>query len=144
LLALEDRAWTELMQAVSLVPADRREVEGVVPGWSTHDLVWHAAYWAGHTANAIELIRLGLPEPEESEDEEAFEAENAAVVDAGRAMTWAEAMGHLEKNRVRARMALEAFDRVVPESAFEPFSEETIEHYSEHARQVRAWAETEG
>ncbi len=47
LLQREARAWDALEAAVARVPDDRRAEEGVVPGWSTKDLVWHCGYWAG-------------------------------------------------------------------------------------------------
>ncbi|MEX0755442.1 MAG: DinB family protein [Actinomycetota bacterium] len=136
-LSLEDRAWDDLIHAIDAVPAERRRVEGVVPGWSMHDVVWHIAYWVGPGADAVELIRQGRPEPD---DEEATVAENAAIAETGRAMTWDEVIGHLERNRSRAREALGAFEGVLPERAVEFFSDYTVEHYQEHESQIRAFA----
>lgn len=136
-LASEDQAWVDLTAAVVAISAERRNAEGVVPGWSTHDIVWHVAYWVGPVAPAMELIRHARSDPQ---DEDASEAENATIAEAGRAMTWDEVMAHAEHNRVSARKALEAFDGVVPERAIEFFSDYTIEHYREHEAQIRAFA----
>jgi hypothetical protein len=45
--------------AVGRVPADRRAVDGVVPGWSVKDLLWHCAYWAGFCVDTIEARAAG-------------------------------------------------------------------------------------
>ena len=41
LLEREHASWSALEAAVGRVPADRRAVDGVVPGWSVKDLLWH-------------------------------------------------------------------------------------------------------
>jgi len=56
LLQREDQAWTAFVDAFAAVPDDRRDDEGVVPGWSTKDLVWHCGYWAGYVGEALEAI----------------------------------------------------------------------------------------
>lgn len=138
-LAREDQAWADLASAVAVVPAERVDAVGVVPGWSTHDVVWHVAYWAGYGAEAIERIRQGKSEPA---DEEASEADNEAIAQAGRTMTWDEVMSRLVQHRLAAREALDAFDGVVPERALEFFSDCTTEHYREHEAHVRAFVAT--
>ncbi len=136
LLSREERAWSDLVEAIAAVAATRREVEGVVPGWSVHDLVWHTAYWADWATDALERIRAGRPERPEPDDEEAWEAE---IVATGRAMSWDQAMGDLDRNRLRAREALEAFEGSPPADALEWFTDDTIDHYREHASQVRTF-----
>ncbi len=136
LLSREDGAWSELTEALEAVPVDRRQVESVVPGWSAHDMVWHTAYWADWARDAMERIREGRPEREEPEDDAAWEAE---ILAAGRAVSWDEAMVRLGEERLRARAALESFDGDLPEGAIEWFTDDTINHYREHAGQIRAF-----
>ena len=59
MLRREEDAWRRFAETVRAVPADRRDVEGVVPGWTVHDLVWHVGYWAGYAADVIERDRAG-------------------------------------------------------------------------------------
>lgn len=137
-LADEDQAWADLMEAIAAVPADRRVTEGVVPGWSTHDVLWHTAYWVRPGADALELIRRGQPEPA---NEEPAEAENAAIAEDGRKLSWDEVMGTFDRNRASARESLEAFDGDVPESALPFFVDYTTDHYREHESQIRAFTQ---
>jgi hypothetical protein len=44
LLEREDQAWLAFVDAFAAVPEDQRDQQGVVPGWSTQDLVWHCGY----------------------------------------------------------------------------------------------------
>jgi hypothetical protein len=103
LLKREDEAWSELVATIVAVPSDRLDVEGVVPGWSIHDLVWHCAYWAAYASDRLERSHGGELEPEEREGEDAGEAE---ILTTGRGMEWDEVMLKLEQNRERARAAI--------------------------------------
>jgi hypothetical protein len=136
LLKREDEAWHELVDALAAVPLDRRDIEGVVPGWSTHDLVWHCAYWAGYTSDVLETLQRGEPEPAETEDSDALDAE---ILAAGRELTWDEASLRLEQNRERARAALSAFGEL-SELAVEWFEDDTLKHYAEHAAEIRSFS----
>lgn len=135
LLRREEAAFPELVKALAAVPADRREVEGVVPGWSTHDLLWHCAYWAAYASEVLEHLQRGEPVPAEREDDDAWVAE---VLAEGRGKSWDEAIGQLERNRQRARTALSAFGDP-PAEALEWFEDDTFDHYDEHAAQIRAF-----
>jgi hypothetical protein len=42
MLSREEEAWRRFAETVR---ADRWDVEGVVPDWTVHDLVWHVGYW---------------------------------------------------------------------------------------------------
>ena len=132
MLTREDAAWRELSDAVGATPPDRRSVEGVVPGWSTHDLVWHCAYWANVTGDVLERIRGGDPDPDDGADPE------AEILAQGRGLSWDEVVARAEQGRQRARTALSAFDDI-PERATTWFVEDTTEHYEEHQAQIRAF-----
>ena len=132
MLTREDAAWRELLDALAAMPPDRREVEGVVPGWSAHDVVWHCAYWANFTGDVLERIRGGDPDPDDRADPE------AEILAQGRGLSWEEVVVRAEQGRERARKALKAFDDV-PERATTWFVEDTFEHFEEHQAQIRAF-----
>ena len=68
LLRLEDRAWREFVAEVGRVPESKRSDEGVVPGWSTVDLVYHTGMWAGVAAHKLqEFIDGGSPKGDPDE-----------------------------------------------------------------------------
>ncbi len=136
LLRREDEAWLQLVDTFSAVPPDKRDVEGVVPGWSAHDLVWHCAYWAGYASEVLDRLQRGEPEPEEREDDDVWEAE---ILTTGRGMDWGEVILNLEQNRERARAALSALGDL-PEVAVDWFTDDTFDHYDEHAAQIRAFS----
>ena len=135
LLKREDDAWSELVGAIAAVPSDRLEVEGVVPGWSIHDLVWHCAYWADYAGDQLERLAGTEPGASGGEVEDAAEAEILAT---GRGMEWNEVMLKLEQNRERARAAFSAFVDP-PDAAVALFTEEAFGHYEEHAAEIRAF-----
>ena len=121
------------MDAFAAVPDDRRDDEGVVPGWSTKDLVWHCGYWAGYVGDALEKIGRG-----ETLEDQNWDAMNDAVIVEGRGMAWDEVIVQSEHNRERARAALLAL-ATVTDAALEEFTGETFEHYEEHAAEIRAF-----
>jgi hypothetical protein len=133
LLQREDQAWIAFVDAFAAVPDDRRDDEGVVPGWSTKDLVWHCGYWAGYVGDALDRIGRG-----EKLEEQNWDAMNDAVIEEGRGMAWDEIIVQSEHNRERARAALQALSTVTDE-ALEEFTGETFEHYEEHAAEIRAF-----
>src|SRR5262245_49101762 len=102
-LQREETAWARLADALSAVPPERREVGGVVPGWSAHDVAWHCGYWAGDAGEVLERILGGEADPPDTDvpDEE--------ILAAGRAMTWDEMLGRAEQGRERVRAAFAAF-----------------------------------
>ncbi len=133
LLQREDQAWSAFVDAFAAVPDDRRDDEGVVPGWSTKDLVWHCGYWAGYVGDALERIGRG-----ETLEDQNWDAMNDAVIVEGRGMAWDEVIVQSEHNRERARAALRALPTVT-DAALEEFTGETFEHYEEHAAEIRAY-----
>jgi 23S rRNA G2445 N2-methylase RlmL len=131
LLSMEEASWVDFLEAVNAVPADDRQREGVVPGWSTHDVVWHCAYWSEWAGRALENISAGgaAEASEDPEDE---------ILAHGRTMPWEEMLANAEKGRVRLRSALTALADPVSETAVQTVRGETFDHYSEHAAQIRA------
>ena len=133
LLQREETAWARLADALAAVPPERREVEGVVPGWSAHDVAWHCVYWAGDAGEMLERILGGEPDPPDSDvpDEE--------VLAAGRSTAWDDILRRAEQGRERVRAAFSAFADPPPK-AVELFGDETFDHYEEHEAQIRAFS----
>jgi hypothetical protein len=135
LLDREDRAWLAFVDAFSLVPDARREDEGVVPGWSVKDLVWHCGYWTGYVADLVERAARGDgPAPDQD-----WDGVNALVVEEGRGMTWDEIIVRSEANRARFRAALPGVTEL-SDDLLEDIAGETYDHYDEHAAEIRAFA----
>ncbi|MEP6757846.1 MAG: maleylpyruvate isomerase N-terminal domain-containing protein [Actinomycetota bacterium] len=133
LLQREDQAWLAFVDAFAAVPDDQRDREGVVPGWSTQDLVWHCGYWAGYVGDALERIARG-----ETLEDQDWDDVNDKVIEDGRGMSWDEIIVRSEHNRERARTGLRALPTLT-DAAVEEFTGETFEHYEEHAAELRAF-----
>ena len=132
LLTREDDAWHAFSAVFDAVAPERRPVEGVVPGWSTHDLVWHCAFWADYAGQMLERIRGGDLDPDD------FDGPESEILEAGRALTWDDVLKRADQARARVRSALTMFDDVPPK-ALEWFEDDTFGHYDEHGAQVRAF-----
>jgi hypothetical protein len=131
MLQREEGAWTELAGVLASVPSERRDVEGVVPGWSVHDLAWHCVYWADYAAASLEMRNSGtdgdpaeMPEPE--------------IVAKGRSMSWDEVLEQGSAARARVRAAISATGEIT-DSISELISSETYDHYDEHSVEIRAF-----
>jgi len=135
LLGREDEAWTAFVKSFEGVPEDRREVDGVVPGWSVKDLVWHCGYWADYVGDVLERMSAGQPEPPNQD----WEALNRMVAEDGKGKSWDEVIVAAERGRARARAALIAMTEV-PDAAASEFIYETVDHYEEHTAEVVAFA----
>ncbi|MEX0833334.1 MAG: maleylpyruvate isomerase N-terminal domain-containing protein [Actinomycetota bacterium] len=134
----ELEAGTSLAQAVQDAPPGLRSVDGVVPGWTIHDTLWHVAYWVNHAADIIEAARPGEPFPEEPEEGEYYDAKNAETFPQGRTLGWDDVVAHFEQGRERARQALAGCDEANGDAAADRVMEE-VEHYREHDAQIRAF-----
>jgi uncharacterized protein (TIGR03083 family) len=133
LLQREEASWARLADALAAIAPERRDVEGVVPGWSVHDVAWHCVYWAGDAGEVLERILGGDADPPDSDvpDEE--------ILATGRAMDWDEILRRAQTGRERVRAAFSAFADPPPK-ALELFGDETFDHYEEHEAQIRAFS----
>jgi uncharacterized protein (TIGR03083 family) len=134
MLGREDEAWERFAETVRAVPADRREVEGVVPGWTVHDLVWHVGYWAGYAADVIERDRAGETDLEPA----GSQLEEAEIVATGRGMSWDEVVRRTEQGRDRVRAAFSSSPDP-GDTAVGWFRDDTFDHYDEHTAEIRAF-----
>ena len=135
LLGREDEAWSAFVDSFAGLAEDRREVEGVVPGWSVKDLVWHCGYWADYAGDVLERISAGQPEPPDQD----WEALNTMVAEDGKRLPWDEVIVAAERGRDRARAALIAMTYLTDAAAAE-FTDETFDHYEEHTAEIAAFA----
>jgi hypothetical protein len=132
LLRRDDEAWMALVEAAEAVPSDRRDADGVVPGWSTHDVLWHCVFWADFAGASLELRNAGRPDAEPPEPPE------PEILAMGRSMSWDEVMEAATRARERARSALAASSEI-NQAVAELFAGETFDHYDEHAAEIRAF-----
>lgn len=138
LLEREEAAWSALLSAAEGVPVDRRTEEGVVPGWSVTDLVFHCGKWAELAGTHLEEMAAGAFEGEE-QPEEVWQAMNADWAAESKTLTWEQAVATAEAGRMKARMALEALGEA-DDTATSWFVDETYDHYPEHTEEITRFA----
>jgi hypothetical protein len=139
LLQAEEVAWAEFIAEVGRVPAHLRSDEGVVPGWSVNDLVFHNGKWAGVAAEKLGAIAASGAAGEEEPDE-VWEGKNELWAAESKSMLYQEAMARALADRERARAALLALPDVTDEAA-SWFTEETFDHYQEHTEEISRFAD---
>jgi hypothetical protein len=142
LLKREEEAWAEFVAEVGRVPEHRRGEQGVVPGWSVNDLVFHNGRWAGVAAEKLQVILDGSS-PGEGDPDEVWEGKNELWAAESKSMLYQEAMARALEDRERARAALLALPTVTDEAA-SWFIEETYDHYQEHTEEVSRFADSLG
>jgi len=139
LLKREEAAWAEFVAEVGRVPEHLRSEEGVVPGWSVSDLVFHNGKWAGVAAEKLGAIRTSGSAGEEDPDE-VWRGKNDRWAEESKSLSFEEAMAAALADREQARSALVALPEVTDEAA-SWFTEETFDHYLEHAEEVGRFAD---
>jgi hypothetical protein len=137
LTAREGEAFAAFKMLCDAVPEDRREEPVLHDGWSLKDVLHHVAFWWDDLDGAMEAIRTGIPRIERDTD-----TENARVLAAGRAMTFAEVDEAYHGSRERM-LAVWSSAPDAPH-ADEVFGWETIEHYEEHEPSLRAFVDSLG
>ena len=133
----EHEGWSAFMAAVERIPSDRRSEPGVVPGWSVKDLVWHCGRWADWVREPLGRIRDGSYQRDR---EYPGEQMNVDWAEESKGLSWDEVMSGVEAMRRDAVAALEALP-LVDDDAVREFSDETFEHYAEHAEEIVRFAE---
>jgi hypothetical protein len=102
LLQLEEAAWAEFVAEVGRVPEHRRSDDGVVPGWSVTDLVFHNGKWAGVAAVKLEAIGASGSAGEEDSDE-VWRGANDRWAKESKSLSYEEAMKSALADREAAR-----------------------------------------
>jgi Mycothiol maleylpyruvate isomerase N-terminal domain len=138
LLERERASWEAFEAAVGRVPADRRSVDGAVPGWSVKDLLWHCAYWAGFCADTIEARAAGDRSDPWDHDDAYWDAENDRVAQESKTMTWEAVESEAAEMREHVRASLAVADDDV---SMGWFADETFQHYDEHAAEIARFAD---
>ena len=138
LLRREEENWRALEAAIGAVPIERRTEPGVVPGWSVRDLVWHCARWSDYVGDVLASIAAGTYVHEDRPDS-FFEDLNARWAEEAVGVDWERVATEMIAARERARTAFEALAE--PDAtAIEWFTDETVDHYAEHAAEIAAFA----
>ena len=135
----EAEAWAALLlQAARLTP-EQQDIDGVVPGWSTKDLLWHCARWAGELAGWLPQMRDGtFVDPFEA-DETLGDRMNDEIAAESKAMSPSEVLERSEEQRTKLDKAWSTMEP--DETAVEWYSEETFVHYEEHAAEIARFAD---
>lgn len=140
LLQHEEAAWAEFIAEVGRVPGHRRSDDGVVPGWSVTDLVFHNGKWAGVAAAKLEAIGASGTAGEEDPDE-VWRGKNDRWAEESKSLSYEEAMKSALADREAARNALTALPEVTDEAS-SWFKEETFDHYQEHTEEISRFADS--
>jgi hypothetical protein len=141
MLAREEEAWSALSREVDRLAPERRRTEGVVPGWSADDLVWHCAKWAEFAAERLAALDDGpFVDPFDSEPDEHWDAESARFAEQSKSMDTGEIDAAAASIRQHVRGVWASLPDLGPE-ADTWFAEETFVHYDEHAAEVRRFAD---
>ncbi len=137
ILDREDQAWAALATQVARLSPAQRRTEGVVPGWSADDLVWHCAKWAEFTVERMGVMSDGaFADPFAAESDEHWEAENQTLAARSHAMSSEGIDAGAASIRTRIRERVASFGDLGSE-AESLLVEETSVHYDEHAAEIR-------
>jgi hypothetical protein len=139
LLRDEEQAWRTFVAEVGRVPEHVRGLEGVVPGWSVNDLVYHVGKWAMVGGEKLDLLRSG----EKAEGDDDWQERNDAWAAESKLISYEEAMTSALRDRERAREAFLAMPAIDHE-AESWFKEETTDHYQEHTEEIARYADSLG
>jgi Mycothiol maleylpyruvate isomerase N-terminal domain len=142
LLRREEAAWAEFVAEVGRVPEHRRSEEGVVPGWSVNDLLFHCGRWAVVATEHLEAMRTGVV-ADKGEDDDPTDTRNARWAEESKSMAYEDAMASALADREGARQALMALP-AVDDVASSWFTEETYDHYQEHTEEISRFADSLG
>ena len=138
----EEAAWAALLAQVGRLTPEQQVLEGVVPGWSTRDLVWHCARWAEETAGHLEQMRGGTWVDPFEADDTLGDRMNDEIAAEARTMSIAETLAAAEACRAKLQAV---WPTVEPdEVAADWYAEETFVHYDEHAAEIAAFADGRG
>ncbi len=140
----EETGWRSFLDVVNGVPPDRLAEEGVVPGWSVKDLVWHCAEWARFAGKHLQQMRDGVfVDPFEGVDPAHWDRVSQEMIDESRSMSFDEVLAGAEVRRAAVRDTLMSLSAVDDEVA-RWFADETFSHYDEHGAEIRLFLDATG
>lgn len=135
-------SWRGLTDALTGIPEERLGEAGAVGEWSVKDLMGHVAFWDDEALAAAERHLAGEP-PLATRDWQAIN-EREAAARTGRAA------GEQRAEMERAHEAIIGLLRSRPPLDPEAVGlcgcgeDTTVQHYDEHAAEIRAWRERVG
>jgi hypothetical protein len=89
----EAESWHAFRAEVQAVPSERREEEGVVPGWSVKDLVSHCGGWARFSADHLEAIGNGtFADPFDGVPDDHWDRVSQEMIEESRRMSFEEVL----------------------------------------------------
>lgn len=143
-VAREADAWDGLLARYARLTSEQQTLEGVLPGWSARDLVWHCAYWAGDIAPYLSSLMDGsFVDPFEA-DEALGDRMNAEIAAEAKTMSAAEVMERSLAARARLIAAWSWLTEEPTAAAAHWFAEQSFVHYDEHAEEIARFADALG
>jgi DinB family protein len=137
----EAESWQGFLHQVRRLSPEQQELEGVVPGWSTKDLVWHCGYWARDVIQHLPALMDGtFVDPFEADDM-LGDRMNADIAEESKTMTFDEALAKAEGARAEVIAVWSGLADEPTPAAAEWFAEETFIHYDEHAPEIAKFAD---
>jgi uncharacterized damage-inducible protein DinB len=124
----EADSWGSFEAALEAIPRARWEDDGVLPGWSVKELLWHMAGWLQKCARRLEEMRTG---GEAVRTGQTVDERNDELADQARTMTVDAVYRGLIDARALVREEWQALPDV-DERAISELACETYEHYDEH------------
>jgi uncharacterized damage-inducible protein DinB len=124
----EADSWASFETALEAIPRGSWEDEGVLPGWSVKELLWHMAGWLQKCARRLEEIRTGR---EAARTGQTVDERNDELAAQARTMTVDAVYRGLIDARALVREEWGALPDV-DERAISELADETYEHYDEH------------
>jgi hypothetical protein len=134
--AREAESWTAFEAALVRIPRDRWEDDGILPGWSVKDLLWHMAGWLQKCARNLERFSRG---EEEAASEQTVDERNEELAAQARGMT----VDAVYRGLVSARDLVLQEWRALPnvdDRAVEELADETYDHFDEHRADLERFA----
>jgi hypothetical protein len=132
----EADAWVSFEAVLEAIPRTSWEDEGVLPGWSVKQMLWHMAGWLQKCARRLEGMRTGN-EPERSD--QTVDERNDELAAQARTMT----VDAVYRGLMNARaLVLEEWEALpnVDERAISELADESYEHYDEHREDLERFA----
>jgi hypothetical protein len=136
----------ENLYGILMILSDADKVRPMLDGWSVKDILAHIAAWLREGARALEALARGERAMPESLVGEDVDARNARLVE-----QWRDASA--QEVQTELHLAKEGFIRAMRALPEERFAEgeaarrivygESIDHFTEHARQIWKWKERE-
>ncbi|MGH2672628.1 MAG: maleylpyruvate isomerase N-terminal domain-containing protein [Actinomycetota bacterium] len=129
----EADSWASFEAALEAIPRTSWEDEGVLPGWSVKELLWHMAGWLQKCARRLEEMRTGR---EAERTGQTVDERNDELAAQARTMTIDAVHRGLMDARALVREEWTALPNV-DERAIAELADETYEHYDEHREDLQ-------